>query len=577
MSQLKVDNITNQNDDGPVIFDRGILADGSQLTLKPTTASFDPIPLATNVGVSSAITIGFNQNMQFLGTGDIRIREGSASGTITTSFTTGVSTEISLNGGVLTINPKNDLAYGQTYFVTLPSVGIANTLGSYITALETYQFQTAFQSFNITGGDFEQVIVDSGSPTGYYKYNIFTTTGIATFSAPSSTADSFTYVLVGGGGGGGSGYDTAAGGAGGGGAGGVVKDYNAPNLPAGNYTVTIGGGGSGAFNNPQGTSAPPTQTPTNQSGAFTVVPTSGTNSSFGPTPVGNVIAYGGGAGGSGNTREAPESPQQRSTYYYNNWSSGFAPPQGPTFSGPPVPPKGAPTPSPQRTFDLTSTQWVGGGHPGGSGGGNAGAGAIAPTYYYQQVNYSRINVTGASGMAYPSPTQQGYPGGSFATSYNPGQYIGGSGGGGAGSAGGAGGIVEGPQNTAGPAVGGNGTPNPAFPGPGLASIQNFPTALVSVLGPTGLLGGGGGAGSYTTGVSSPWGRGGPGGGGDGGGYIASTNRNAERGTDGTGGGGGGGPATGGPTGTYPTPGPGRWTGQNGGSGIMMIRYAHPGS
>ena len=68
-----------------------------------------------------------------------------------------------------------------------------------------------------------------------------------------------------------------------------------------------------------------------------------------------------------------------------------------------------------------------------------------------------------------------------------------------------------------------------------------------------------------------------GGGGRGGGYIANTNRNGERGTDGTGGGGGGGYAPGGPTGVYPTPGPGTWTGQNGGSGVMMIRYVHPGS
>ena len=149
MSTLRVNNITNRNEDGPVTFDNGIVADGSQLTLKPTTSTFNPLPLATNVAITTTITIGFNQNMQFSGTGDIRIREGSASGTITTSFTTGVSTEINISGGVLTIDPKNDLDYGTTYFVTLPSVGIANTLGSAITELTTYQFQTEFNTFNI--------------------------------------------------------------------------------------------------------------------------------------------------------------------------------------------------------------------------------------------------------------------------------------------------------------------------------------------------------------------------------------------------------------------------------------------
>ena len=576
MSTLRVNNITNRNEDGPVTFDNGIVADGSQLTLKPTTSTFSPRPLETNVAITTTITIGFNQNMQFSGTGDIRIREGSASGTITTSFTTGVSTEINISGGVLTIDPKDNLGYGQTYFVTLPSVGIANTLGSAITELTTYQFQTEFNTFNVTGGDFEQVIVDSNSPTGYYKYNIFTTSGIATFSSPSATADSFKYVLVGGGGGGGSSRDIGQGGAGGGGAGGVVKDYNAPNLPAGNYTVTIGGGGSGAFDNPQGTAAPPTNNPTNTSGAFTVVPTSGTNSSFGPTPVGNIIAYGGGSGGSGSTREAPSSPNYpTTTRYTNSWNgNGFAPPQGPTFTGPPFSPSTSSNPT---TYTVPNAQWVGGGHPGGSGGGSAGAYSKSPAYYYSQISYSKISVAGAAGQAYPSPNQQGYPGGPFFTAYNPGNYVAGTGGGGAGSAGGAGGIVPGPSSTAGPANGGNGTTNPAFPGPALSLIQNFPTDLASELGPTGLLGGGGGAGGYTTGVSSPWGSGGPGGGGRGGGYINSSTRTGERGVDGTGGGGGGGYASGGPTGVYPTPGPGNWTGQNGGSGIMMIRYAHPGS
>ena len=40
--------------------------------------------------------------------------------------------------------------------------------------------------------------------------------------------------------------------------------------------------------------------------------------------------------------------------------------------------------------------------------------------------------------------------------------------------------------------------------------------------------------------------------------------------------GGGGYGPGGVTAPSPTPAPGDWYGQNGGSGIMMIRFAHPG-
>ena len=574
MSTLRVDEITNQNDDGPVYFKNGVSGDGTRMTLKPGIESLSPVQLDTNVAISTTIQIAFTQSMQFLGVGTIYIREGSASGSISTYFTCGVSTEATIISNLLTINPSNDLNTGTKYFVTLPSVGIANTNGAYIDEVTNYQFETEYSFFDAQGGDYEQVVVAPASPTGYYKYNIFTSSGIATFSAPSATATDFAYVLVGGGGGGGSGWDTAVGGSGGGGAGGFVYNYNSNNLPAGNYTVTIGSGGSGTFNNPGGTDAPPTITPTS-SGDYIVFPTNGQDSSFGPSPVGTIIAYGGGAGGSGSQRQGPESPLQRSTYYNNSQPSGFAPPPAHTWTPTPISPSPGPAP---LTYNLTNLQWVGGGAPGGSGGGTAGAQAIPPTYYYNQINYSRLNVSGAPGAAYPSPTQQGFPGGTFNTAYNPGYYIGGTGGGGAGSAGGSGGVIPGPSETAGPANGGNGKASPAFPGPGLQLIPGFPAILASILGPSGLLAGGGGAGGYTTGQPSSWGSGGPGGGGSGGIYHPTAGvRNGTRGTDNTGGGGGGGIAPGGPTGIYPTPAPGNWTGQNGGSGVMMIRYAHPGA
>ena len=488
---------------------------------------------------------------------------------------TAVSTEATIISNLLTINPSNDLNTGTKYFVTLPSVGIANTNGAYIDEVTNYQFETEYTFFDAQGGDYEQVVVAPASPTGYYKYNIFTSSGIATFSAPSATAIDFAYVLVGGGGGGGAQKGAADGGAGGGGAGGLVYNYNSNNLPAGNYTVTIGSGGSGTFNNPLGTDGPPA-IPFNQPGAWIVYPQNGQNSSFGPSPVGTIIAYGGGAGGSGGTREGPTSSAQWSTYWYNQNSSGFAPPPAHTWTPTPVGYSPNPTAPLGILYSMNNLQWVGGGAPGGSGGGTAGASSQPPNYYYSQVNYTRITVSGAPGTAYPSPTQQGYPGGTYSTSYSPGYYATGSGGGGAAGSGGPGGL-PGPTTSEGPGNGGSGRTNPAFPGPGLQLIPGFPATLASVMGPTGTLAGGGGCGYFASSTSTH-GSPGPGGGGKGGGSqptIGTTQ--ATRGTDNTGGGGGGGSAPGGPSGTYPTPGPGNWMGQNGGSGIMMIRYAHPGA
>jgi hypothetical protein len=593
MAQLRVDNITNQNDDGPVTFDKGIIASADNLILKPGTVSFSPAQLATNVGATTSIQIGFNQAMQFSGIGTIRIREGSATGTITTSFTCGVSTEANFVGQTLIINPKNDLASGQTYFVTLPPVGIANTVGGFIEPITNYQFQTEFVDFNIQGGDFEQVIVSPTSPTGYYKYNVFTSSGIATFQSPSAAAIDFAYVMVGGGGGGGSArgsyYDP---GSGGGGAGGYVKNYNSNNLPAKNYTISIGSGGSGCWNWPTGISGAPPTTPSQgrspSPAVYTVIPSPGGNSTFGPTPVGTVIAYGGGAGGHGSIRgnqpPSPGDPSQapyRLQWWDTNVPSSMPQPSHPNWSPAPLPP--SPSSSPYPTTNWNDNQLNTGGAPGGSGGGHS-ISAYYPGYLYDYT-YTRINITGCSGASYPSPNQQGYPGGPVYMNGQSSMYGAGSGsgGGGAGGAGGGGGTnTNDLQTPIPPASGGNGKTTPEFPGPGMSLIPGFPTPFVQVLGGNGYLAGGGGGGRYMTGPPSPYPNGpnvgGNGGGGRGYHYHPQTGETpATRGAEHAGGGGGGGKSPGGPTGAYPTPAPGQWLGQNGGSGVMMFRYAHPGS
>ena len=578
MSTLRVDEITNQNDDGPVYFKNGVSGDGTRMTLQPGLLSLSPPQLSTNVAISTSIEIAFTQNMQFLGVGTIYIREGSASGSISTYFTCGVSTEATITSNLLTINPKNDLNTGTRYFVTLPSVGIANTNATYIDEVTNYQFETEYSFFDAQGGDYEQVVVAPASPTGYYKYNVFTTSGIATFSAPSATAVDFAYVLVGGGGGGGDGgiYNSAGGG--GGGAGGHIYNYNSNNLPAGNYTVTIGSGGSGTFDNPGGTDAPPTAPPT---GNYATLTTSGQNSSFGPSPVGTIIAYGGGAGGRGANRMNPYAYGIRWNNSGTQPTSSYPSPSNPDYTYVNIPP----SPTTPLNYPLPANQWGCGGAPGGSGGGHSSA--YTP-YYFNDLRYTRIQVAAQSGVGYPGPNQQGYPGGAFNINHPTVHAVMGSGGGGAAGAGGAGG--SGPSGY-GPlsGSGGAGKATPEFPGPGLTVISGFPTTLASTMGPTGRLAGGGGGSIYQgTAPQNPadltyFASGGSGGGGQGGGraYPAAIpttqSRSAARGVENTGSGGGSGPAGGGPGGTYQTPAPGSWYGQNGGSGIMMIRYAHPGA
>ena len=117
-------------------------------------------------------------------------------------------------------------------------------------------------------------------------------------------------------------------------------------------------------------------------------------------------------------------------------------------------------------------------------------------------------------------------------------------------------------------------------------IPGFPQALLDVLGSSGVLAGGGGGSKYlyypypnNAGWNDYVRQGGPGGGGDGYQRIPNTTQLSERGATNSGGGGGAGGRSGGPTAPvqYQTTYNGYWLGQNGGSGIMMFRYAHPGS
>jgi hypothetical protein len=574
MSDLRVNRVRSLSG-GTVEFVDGVSGNADGLRFAPKIVQYSPLALSTDVQVSTnQFQFTFDQPIKFYGTGTIQIIKSSNSSVyesfaITNGGTAGVG--VTIAGNVLQLDTSaGNFEFFTNYHISFPGAGIAGTYNDPLTAQDGYTFRTGVTVFDVQGGDYEQVIVSPTSPTGYHKYHVFTSSGIATFSGPSTAADDFAYFIIGGGGGGGGTYYSG----GGGGAGGYIKDYNSNNLPAGSYTVTIGAGGPGTFNNPGGTTAPPTNTPSTP-GTWPVQASPGQNSSFGPTPVGTIVAYGGGRGGLGREFGYPSPSYQR--------------------------------PSQQNQSTPTYHQ---AGQPGGSGGGGTyGVSSpwSPPSYnpgYASSPNPNSGNFAGifaGQGVSYPSPNQQGYPGGT--TSVNPSPKWGGSTymGGGGGGAGGSGGTVTNspPQGPAGPnpnhkagGGGGSGKPNPEFPGTQLA-LMSVPLTLTNEMGPGGVVGGGGGpavyadsSASWPQGPNQYWtpnnsARGGNGGGGDGSYQTNPPNPNptftAQAGFENTGGGGGGGYTPGGPTGVFPTPGPGQWYGVPGGSGVMMIRYAHPGA
>ena len=548
--------------------------DGSNLTFAPKIIAFDPAALAVDVAIDKTITITFDQNIVFDGNGTVSLRDGSASGSVIQDFAISSGTPatgLSISGTQLIINPTSNFDDNTVVYVVLPSSGIENAAGTVYGGSNNYNFRTVTSSFSASGGDYEFTSPAPTSPTGYYRYHVFASSGILTTTSATPTATDFQMLMMAGGGGGGNGGYPPPGGykhGGGGGAGGrISKTGPQINLPAGTYTLTVGAAGYGGGNvSGIGTQNPnygPGNVPVPSSYYYSFYATNGGDSSIAGPTISTLTAIGGG--------------------------------------------HGAHTPLPN---DIGPTDHRYYGAPGGSGGGsgNLGHNPGGGTGYSQTQPYPQASPTFSYGNSGAGTPTQGYAGGGYINSptfssfdppyqnnANP-TSRGTSRSGGGGGAGGAGGNAEIHESFFAPnptpmnnnqtragylraGGGGNGATNPAFPDTALSG--NLPgdfTSFLNSIGPTGLMGGGGGGASNPSfpGGSNPSygsvpdqyrGLGGPGGGGDGAGEGPSPQSLPQyRGGDGlqyTGSGGGGGLGV------------DNESGGHGGSGIIMVRYASP--
>ncbi len=111
-------------------------------TTSPTVVNFSPSVAATGVGISSDIVLTFSEAVQ-RGAGLIELHGGSATGTVVASYDASTSTNLSVSGNTLTINPTADLANGTHYFVTFASGSIHDTAGNSYAGTSAYDFFTA--------------------------------------------------------------------------------------------------------------------------------------------------------------------------------------------------------------------------------------------------------------------------------------------------------------------------------------------------------------------------------------------------------------------------------------------------
>ncbi len=111
----------------------------------PTLLMFSPADFSTGVTASGDIVLTFNEPIQ-KGTGTIAIHSGSATGPVFESYDTATSTNLTVSGATLTINPTSDLANGTHYFITCDTESVKDIAGNSYEGTVTYDFTTAAAS-----------------------------------------------------------------------------------------------------------------------------------------------------------------------------------------------------------------------------------------------------------------------------------------------------------------------------------------------------------------------------------------------------------------------------------------------
>jgi methionine-rich copper-binding protein CopC len=107
-------------------------------TIPPTITSFFPIDDAIRVPVGSNISITFSEPIQ-LGTEHIVLK--TSTGTVVESYTLG-SSDLTINGNVLTINPTHDLDNKTSYILDIEYGAVKDLAGNSFAGSTSYNFTT---------------------------------------------------------------------------------------------------------------------------------------------------------------------------------------------------------------------------------------------------------------------------------------------------------------------------------------------------------------------------------------------------------------------------------------------------
>jgi methionine-rich copper-binding protein CopC len=107
-------------------------------TTAPTASTFSPADEATAVAIGASIVVTFSENIQ-RGAGSIVLKK--ADGTTVETYGQ-ASTEVTVSGSTLTINPVSDLSYSTGYKVEFAAGSVQDLAGNNYAGTTAYNFTT---------------------------------------------------------------------------------------------------------------------------------------------------------------------------------------------------------------------------------------------------------------------------------------------------------------------------------------------------------------------------------------------------------------------------------------------------
>jgi Bacterial Ig-like domain len=126
-------------------------------TYFPTIVSFSPSIGASSAPIDQPIVLTFNKTIT-RGTGNIAIRQGSATGSVLETFKAATDQLLSFSNNTLTIKPNFNLAANTHYFVTIDTGAIKDISGINYTETISYDFTTQTSTTKV-----------NNAPTGVVK------------------------------------------------------------------------------------------------------------------------------------------------------------------------------------------------------------------------------------------------------------------------------------------------------------------------------------------------------------------------------------------------------------------------